>query len=227
MKSSTKLMMAALALLAGLLGSSASAQNLLLNGNFEATDPFDPIPGWVSTFNGPDQPSQNQNLSVLDASDPAAHVLSGKSLQNFFDGNLKQEVSGITPGQQYTLSGSTFVEGAGTSASGWSTVVKLTWLDSALTPLTTGGITINAHLFTRDQWNSFDQVLTAPSTAAFARVELGQFVSNSATITPSSPSAFDVFALQLGAIPEPSTYGMLALGLGVLIPVVRRRMKRS
>ncbi|MBV9462644.1 MAG: PEP-CTERM sorting domain-containing protein, partial [Verrucomicrobiae bacterium] len=36
-------------------------------------------------------------------------------------------------------------------------------------------------------------------------------------------SDWDDFSLTLAGIPEPSTYAMLATGLGLLVPFVRRR----
>jgi hypothetical protein len=118
------------------------------------------------------------------------------------------------------------------AANGWGSFVQMRWLNA-------GGGLIGGNLFdidvdglARDQWNQTSvNGLVAPVGAAQARILFGTFTTPVNPLDPTGPvhivaqSYWDDFSLTVAAIPEPSTYGMLALGLGMLIPVIRRRMK--
>jgi hypothetical protein len=73
--------------------------------------------------------------------------------------------------------------------------------------------------------------MVAPTGATQARILFGTFTSNLNPLDPSqgvhavAQSYWDDFSLQLGAIPEPSTYAMMALGLCAMVPMIRRKLK--
>ena len=220
-----------LVLLAGVLMATpgAFAQNLLTNGDFEnsAVNPGNGaafLGSWNEFWNfgaggqdliNTDAPSSLQNWG-LEVLTPFAGTRSAK---NFFDGGIWQGVS-VTGSQQYTFDIAMFVPTGGGPTTQWGTFGQVRWLAADSTELALN--VLDGDAATRNQWNTFHQILTAPAGAVTARIEIGTFQSGT---TPANPTRFDDVSFQLGAIPEPSTYGMLALGLGMMIPVIRRRIK--
>ena len=208
-------------LAAGILGFSlfaqnASAQNLITNGTFDALN----YNGWEEIWNF----GAGGSLGDMDGSalnnwgfETSIPFQGSASAKNFFDGGIYQAPN-VTGGQQYQFSLSMYVPTGGGSTTLWGTFANIKWLDSVGTEL--ASFSFDGDAATRGQWNSFSQILNAPAAAVKARVEIGTFQSG---VTPANPTRFD--NVSLVAVPEPSTYGMLALGLGMLIPAVRRRIK--
>jgi len=229
MKQFTKWVLSALVAGAVMLAPRADAQNLVQNPGFE-TGLFGP------SWNNSAAPGWNPGNWAIDTANP--HAGAG-SAHNFFDGGTFQVVTGIVAGQSYNFSAFHWVDSGGDllpsgAANGWGSFVQMRWLNSS------GGL-IGGNIFdvdvegmTRDQWNqTVVNNMVAPTGATQARILFGTFTSNINPLDPSqgvhtvAQSYWDDFSLTVAAIPEPSTYGMLALGLGMLIPVVRRQMKKA
>lgn len=235
----TQSILAVFALSVFFAASHASAQNLLANGDFENSAPNPGngasfLSGWNEIWNfgiaGQDLVNAD-NLTLQNWGIETLYAGQGLvSAKNFYDGGIYQQVS-VIAGQNYTFSGMLFVPSAtgasnsfdpsASSPSVTGTFANVIWLRSDLTEISrvsnpgiTGGY---------DQWSPFSGLVKAPAGTSFARVEIGTFFQGN--IIPPHPTLFDNFSLQLGAVPEPGTYGMLALGLGIMIPAIRRRMK--
>lgn len=203
----------------------ASAQNLLTNGSFET--------GLLGPWSASSLPGYNPGNWAVLPDNPQQGL---GAAHNFFDGGLFQTATGITAGQTYTFSGHTYLNaggdltGAGV-ANGWGSFVQLRWLNASGTPIGANVFDLDVDGLARAQWNTFSQNFVAPTGATQARVLIGTFTSNVNPLDPSqgvhivAESDWDNFSLTLAAVPEPGTYAMLAIGLGMMFPVIRRRIK--
>ena len=224
MKQFTRWVLAAVVAGAMFIVPRVSAQNLVQNPGFE-TGNFGP--SWSQA-----SPGWNPGNWAITPANPHSGL---GSAQNFFDGGTFQVVGGIVAGQTYNFSAFHWLDSGGDlnpngTANGWGSFVQMRWLTS------TGGL-LGDNVFdtdvdgmARDQWNQTAvNGLLAPVNAAQARILFGTFTTALNPLDPTqgvhevAQSYWDDFSLVL--IPEPGTYGMLALGLGMMIPVIRRRIK--
>ena len=225
MKQFTRWFLAALVAGAMFIVPRASAQNLILNPGFE-TGVFGP--NWSQTA-----PGWNPGNWAIDTTNPHSGL---GSAHNFFDGGTWQTMGGLTGGSTYHFTGWEFLQSGGDllangNANGWGSFFQFQFLTAGGTPIG-GQTTISVQdTLPRDQWNQSTRDLLAPATATQLRFLFGTFTSNINPIDPSqgvhtvAQSWWDDMSLTLVAVPEPGTYGMLALGLGMMIPVIRRRIK--
>ena len=212
----------------------ASAQNLITNGNFEnpANNPGNGAAfytGWSEYWNfgtaGQDGVNRDGDTRQNWGTEVGTPFQGAVSAKNFFDGGIQQQVS-ISGGQQYLFSGATFVPlGGSAQTDQWGTFCTVQWLLSDGATVLSQFIDLRHDNEPRNQWNTFSDLLTAPSGASFARIQIGTYSNNPAPgpnqILPASPTLFD--NISFAQIPEPGTYGLLAIGLGMLVPAVRRR----
>jgi hypothetical protein len=214
--------------------SGAQAQNLLVNGNFEtpAANPGNGsafYSGWSELWNfgtaGQDLVNrdgatrQNWGTEVIN---PFQGSVSAK---NFFDGGIQQQVS-VAGGQQYVLSGASFVPAGGSVLTDqWGTFASVQWLMN-------DGVTVLDQFYNlrhdnepRGQWTTFSDTLLAPAGASFAWVQIGTYSNSPAPgpgqVLPANPTLFD--DISFAAIPEPGTCAMLAVGLALTGAALRRR----
>jgi hypothetical protein len=210
------------------------AQNLLVNGNFEnpaANSGNGAVfySGWSEYWNfgtagedGVNRDGANRQNWGTEVGIPFQGAVSAK---NFFDGGILQQVS-ILGGEQYVLSGATYVPAGGSVLTDqWGTFASVRWLQA-------DGVTVLDEFFDlrhdnepRGQWNTFSDLLTAPAGASFGRIQIGTYSNNPipgpGQIVPASPTLFD--DISFAAIPEPGTFGLLAAGFGAMYWAVRRR----
>jgi hypothetical protein len=221
----TRWVLAALVVAAISVAPRASAQNLLSNGSFET--------GTLGPWSASSLPGYNPGNWAVTPDNPQAGL---GAAHNFFDGGLFQSAAGVTAGQTYTFSGHTYVNSGGDSnpngsANGWGSFAQLRWLNASGNPIGGNVFDLDVDGLTRDQYNTFSQNFVAPTGATQARVLIGTFTTNVNPLDPSqgvhtvAESDWDNFSLTLAAVPEPGTYAMLALGLGMMFPVIRRRIK--
>lgn len=227
MKKCMRIVLAVFAVAAVLaLAPKASAQNLVQNSGFE-TGTF--APNWNNSL----APAWNPGNWAIDTLNP--HSGLGEA-HLFFDGGLSQNVQGIVAGQSYNFSGWSYVESGGdmtgSTANGWGSFLQLRWLNASGNPIGANVFDLDIEAQTRDQWNqSIINGIVAPTGATQARLLFGTFTSNINPLDPGqgvhtvAPSYWDDMSLTVAGIPEPGTYAMLAIGLGLLVPVVRRRLQ--
>lgn len=218
MKQFTRWVLAAIVAGVMFIAPRASAQNLVSNGTFDALN----YNGWEELWNF----GAGGSLGDMDGTglnnwgfETATPFAGNGSAKDFFDGGIYQQV-GVSGGQQYTFDIAMFVPTGGGPTTQWGTFAQVRWLASDGTEL--GLFSFDGDGATRNQWNTFHQVLAAPAAATQAKIEIGTFASG---VTPANPTRFDNVSFQLGAIPEPSTYAMLAVGLCAMVPMIRRRLK--
>jgi hypothetical protein len=227
MKQLSRWVLAVFVLGLAIAAPQSDAQNLVNNSGFE-TGTFPP--DWNNTA----APGWNPGNWAIDTANPHSGL---GSAHNFFDGGTFQVVTGIVAGQSYNFSSWHWLDSGGDLttgglANGWGSFVQMRWLNSSGGLLGGNLFDIDVDGLARDQWNQTTvNNLVAPTGAAQARILFGTFTSNINPLDPSqgvhtvAESYWDDFSLTL--IPEPSTYAMLALGLGMLIPVVRRNLKKA
>lgn len=218
--------------------STVQAQNLLVDPNFNG--PFTPNP--ITLTSGPgatpgvnqgwalfDSANQNDMSSVSGSPYGTATYAMNETLaagNNWETPGAYQIVTGITPGQSYTLSVEAWTDtgfiwvgglvqlGFETPALGGATTVE--------NPGNTLGITANVPIGT---WTQYSVTATAPAGCSDAIVYLMSQDYNNITYNEPIPTGEEVFYdnAVLTPTPEPSTLALLAMGLGMPFYFLRRK----
>ncbi|MCB5184269.1 DUF642 domain-containing protein [Methylobacillus gramineus] len=207
-----------IALLSVLVFASAGAQaaNIVQNGSFEADNIgnaswtfLNSVTGWHSSSVFEIQKGATQggyNGFNTEAYDGIQYLeLNSTSLTSVWQ-NLT-----TTAGSSYTLSFA--FSGRPDTPNGLKSTFEVYWGDTKL---------INSSAKAKSDWVEYtfeDLVATGTNTQL-------KFVSLGPTAAPSYGSYLDGVTV-IAAVPEPSTYGMLALGLGVIGFISTRKRKHN
>lgn len=186
---------------------SSKGYNFVLNGNnIDDTNAATALALW-----GPNSYSGRGPQNGLGVSPTGGNVLAAD--WDYFPGPVTQQVSGLIPGQAYTLS---FSYGAGQQV-GFRGANPVNYWDVALgnSKQHTTSLANASQGFTG--WHQASMTFTAANSS-----ELLSFMAK------GSPSGAPPFMLLDGvslvsAVPEPATWGMLLGGLGLLGFLARRR----
>ena len=203
------------------MGSGAHAANLVTNGSFEA-DAFNSsgggyslglvgaaVTGWYIPASDGTYPWGLQNVNVYSAG-PAAAGYQWLVLGEAGTGaqyTIQQTLSGLTPSATYTLSF------AIASELGCCAHAEVSFLSGSSTATQTFNAPNSGSYWTRWDYNSMNFVASASSVTL-------QFKN----VNPSSSDGYDLGLddVSVSAVPEPSTWAMLGLGLAGL-GLMRRR----
>lgn len=186
--------------------SVASAQNVIINGDFE-TGPYDTI-GVVSDWVVAGNVGEVGDEGFTSPSHAAAFSLGGNS-----EGNMLSQSFATTMGQVYTLdfdAGVYGVRSLGPLQLQVQVIGSETLLDQTVTPPYNGN-------FNPAPFDHFDFMFTADSaltTLKFIDIGLG---NNAADVI------LDTVVVEATAIPEPSSVALTAVGIGALVPLLRKR----
>lgn len=209
------LKIAALATLAA-AGTTHAATNLVVNGSFEAdsiSTPFaqlSTITGWTSpgTSNPVFEIQKGATQGGASGFNPvAADGTQYLELNSNRLTSVAQTVS-TTAGGTYVLSFS--YSGRPDTPGGVNSLMNVYWGNTLLTPSPLSGNTNGV-------WQTYTQNLSALSSSTVLRFESVGPVS-----APTYGSYLDKVSL-VSAVPEPQTYAMLLLGVGLLGFMARRK----
>jgi len=211
----TLLKIAALATLAA-AGTTHAATNLVVNGSFEDNQISSPyaqvssVTGWSSSVSGNAafEIQKGATQGGLSGFNPvAADGTQYLELNSNRLASVSQTVS-TTAGGTYILSFS--YSGRPDTPGGANSLMNVYWGNTLLTP---GPLSGN----TNGVWQTYSQSLSALSSSTVLRFESVGPVS-----APTFGSYLDKVSL-VSAVPEPQTYAMLLLGLGLMGFVARRK----
>lgn len=237
--SSLLLSLSAVAALSG--GVAHAATNLVTNGNFETTtngsnkqlsssivsdDKRTTLSGWTSSNGNDGGYNFVLNSNIANTWDSAIWLKSENnswatsanggnifaSDSQYWPGVLSQTVSGLTAGSQYTLTfDSALAQQVGfdgaNSGNYWQVVFGNSTQNSSALSIASGGFS---------GWNTSSMTFTATGAT--------QVLSFLAQGSPGAPPFLLLDSVSLtAAVPEPSTWGMLAVGLGLIGFAARRR----
>ena len=211
----TLLKIAALATLAT-AGTANAATELVVNGSFEnnviasAWAPLSSMTGWTSSASGNSafEIQKGATQGGQGGFNPVA--ASGTQYLELNTDRLTSVSQAIatTAGGTYALSFA--YSGRPDTPGGASSLMNVYWGSTLLTPTALAGNTGGT-------WQSYSQNLTALGSATVLRFESIGPVS-----APTYGSYLDNVSV-MAAVPEPETYAMLLLGLGLLGFIARRK----
>lgn len=215
--------------LTGLLfAASANAQDLLVNGDFT-----NDINSWA-VFNGSGTNAE-YNSSITDQSGSGGYLrlyapAADYTSTNVFFGVTQIVNTTINQSDQLTLDFSFTSEGFGVDSTGWSNSTSIDFkivyydaIDGTGNIIETDILNIDSTDITNTTFwesSSLNSILNSTTTALSVKVEVAG-IANGLT-TDNTFMAVD--SLTLTAVPEPSTYAMIAGFLAFGFVALRRRM---
>ena len=197
-------------------GAANAATELVVNGSFESdviSSPYaqlSTITGWTSSVSGNTafELQKGATQGGLSGFNPVA--ADGKQYLELNTESLSStsQTLATTAGSNYTLSFA--YSGRPDTPGGANSLMNVYWGSTLLTPTSlignTGGV-----------WQSYSQNLTALGSSTVLRFESIGPVS-----APTYGSYLDNVSV-MAAVPEPETYAMMLLGLGLLGFMARRK----
>ena len=211
----TLLQIAALATLVS-AGNANAATELVVNGSFEsdaiasAWAPVSAVTGWTSSAGGSSafEIQKGATQGGLGGFNPAA--ASGTQYLELNTDQLTSVSQAITTTAGGTYALSFAYSGRPDTAGGTSSLMNVYWGSTLLTPTPLLGNTGGT-------WQTYSQNLTALGASTVLRFESVGPVSS-----PTYGSYLDSVSV-MAAVPEPETYAMMLLGLGLLGFMARRK----
>ena len=187
---------AALLLATGAVSTGAQAANLLINGSFETGD----LTGWTSTY-GSYNPFGTTYGSGMDGK--YWHWLAGYETPI----TTYQDVSGLTSGQSYTM---TFIMAS-----------EFTHTDSVRVSVNGGaGTLFTAPAYSGAFWDTWaSETYTFTAGPGVNRIQFDTVGLNQG----GYDVGLDNVVLSAGGVPEPASWAMMTIGLGLAGAALRRR----
>ena len=168
-----------------------TGQNLVTNGDLEQWDDANTPTGWDLAEN------ISQNTSQVHGGDYSAAHMSASSSKK-----LRQDVQGITAGEQYTISYYYYDNAPDAKTRIWSY-----WMDADGNYLDADADVLRPSTYSDDNssWQHFEATLIAPADAAQFRFEVRVYKQDNLT---GGYVYYDDFSLESGTTnyPEPSNY---------------------
>jgi hypothetical protein len=197
-------------------GAANAATELVINGSFESnaiTTPFaqlSAVTGWTSSVSGNTafEIQKGATQGGLSGFNPVAAA--GTQYLELNAGRLTSVSQSIatTAGDTYALSFA--YSGRPNTPGGANSLMNVYWGSTLLTPTALVGTTTGV-------WQTYSQNVTALGSSSLLRFE-----STGPVSAPTYGSYLDNVSV-MAAVPEPETYAMMLLGLGLLGFVARRK----
>lgn len=198
-------------------GTASAATELVVNGSFESNpinsgvQQVSSITGWTSSVSGNTAfeiqkgSTQGGSTGFMPA---AANGVQYLELNTERFTSISQTIA-TTTGSNYLLSFA--YSGRPDTAGNASSLMNVYWGNTLLTASPLVGTTTPT-------WQTFSQTVSALGSSTVLRFE-----SVGPTSAPTYGSYLDNVSVSVSAVPEPQTWGMMLLGLGLMAFIARRK----